>query len=204
MHTIRRKIKTRYLAAIPPLLLLLVWTFIPIAPAQAHNTTHPVTISGSGNNVLTLPTVTSTPQNPSCVLLRTFAGTDAFTGVIATNSPGTVLIHDLADTCVSPLPTVPGLSIDTLNDVTVSCGSGSPTCPVGLSKTGGLVLQGQFTSIGLFTDPTGSNTQVQLTVLSGTGGLQGITGHGLAVAHGNTTGAFSTYWIELTFGNSAH
>ncbi len=68
-------------------------------------------------------------------------------------------------------------------------------------------MQNRLTSIGLATDPTGSNIEGQTTVISGTGELEGVTGHGLVVSHlaisGTTLTGFTTYWIELTFGNSA-
>jgi len=184
--------------------------FISLAPVVSAESGHhqTLTISGTGNSS-GKATLTSTPQNPSCVLLRSFVDTaSTYTGLIATNAPGSAVATNLANTCVSPAPPSPGFIITTLNDVTVSCGSGSPTCPAGFSKTGGLVLQGEYSGIGLATGPTGSNVESHITVLSGTGGLEGVTGHGVSVGHTQATGtpptitAFNTYWIELTFPDS--
>jgi hypothetical protein len=166
-----------------------------------------MTISGTGNSSGT-SVLTSTPLNPSCVLLRSFVDTAGltYTGLIATNSPGSSTATNLANTCVSPAPTSPGVNIVTLNDVTVSCGTGSPTCPAGFSKTGGIVLQTSYEADGLATGPTGSNVDSHLTVVSTTGGLEGVTGYGVSVAHTQATAGvvttFSTYWLQLTFPNS--
>ena len=173
-----------------------------VVPVSADNGDHQtITISGAGNSS-SVTTRTTTPLNPSCVILVTRISTTTYTGLISTNSPGHSVFNGVANTCVSPNPPGPGLAVTTLSDVTVSCGSGSPTCPAGFSRTGNLVLQSAFSTTGLASDPTGANSETQITVLSGSGQLQGITGRGVSVVHATTTTSFSTYWIELTFADS--
>ena len=196
--------RSRYIVAIPLLLLVVGVAALMIPPARADNTTG-LTISGTGSFTTSVVTVT-TPID-SCVTLgvrspETGPNSAAFTGIITTNTPGTVSTHFLQNSCIAtPTPTLKvSRTVYTLNDVTVSCGTGTPTCPAGVSKTGGLVLTAEYTQLTVGSAPTQSVGQLSV---SGSGDLKGITGHAVTMSTVVSTGGASVdYWIQLTFANS--
>jgi hypothetical protein len=209
MRRINLKIKLRYVAAVIPILLLLIgWSAMSVAGNQQDNRSGPLTVSGTGSFSFVF-TRTATPID-SCIdnlIATSYPPTNGvtYTGFLSTNTPGAVVLQALANTCVPSNTTsvAPGDGgQQTLPDVTISCGTGSPTCPAGFSRTGGLVISATFVVLSA----PGFAPQIygQFTIVSGTGQLKGVTGSGDDLTNANNVGytAASDYWLQLTFSHS--
>jgi hypothetical protein len=202
------KIKLRYVAAVIPILLLMIgWSAMSVAANQQNNRSGPLTISGTGSFMFVF-TRTITPID-SCIdnLVATSSPPTngiTYTGFLSTNTPGATSLEALVNTCVPSNTTsvAPGYGTTTLPDVTVSCGTGSPTCPAGFSRTGGLVVSAPFVVLSA----PGFAAQIygQFTIVGGTGQLKGVTGSGNDLTNANNVGytAASDYWLQLTFSHS--
>lgn len=216
------KIKLRYLAPIPILLLLVGWTAMTIMPAQAKDN-NPVIISGTGSlaaittSVVTfIPAPGSTTANPlfvSCTgttstpttttapYLITQAGPATITGVITSNSPGTDDAHAVLNPC-GPAGTgtvVSTHAVYTFSSVTISL-------PNGQSITGGVVLTLEADGTALTSGGIATTTAAVHGVVTGTGDLAKLTGiaerSAVVVNSGGTITVSSAYWAQLELSDS--
>jgi hypothetical protein len=165
------------------ILILLVAGVAALSPrAHANN----VTITGTGNISLKLVT-TATPLIPSCVLLVNRDGNATWTGFIA--GSGHASVRGVSNTCVTPNES----SFDdltTLDNVTID------------GRTGSLVITGQGTTHGSFSDPGGIKFLTHFQIVGG-GGLEGATGHGSIVGSSTPTTSFITYYAEIQLSDSS-
>lgn len=181
----------RSFAIISPLLFLLLGSTAVSTESTQTTTTGPFnsnlpTVSGVAYGTQYGAVTTFTPTNSSCVTLITLMYGENFTGVIHTNVPAMGNEHGLIDNCVSP-----GFAeiseVSTMTNVTIA------------GRTGTLVLRAD-TNIPAFTSTVVFSSV--FNVVSGSGGLTGITGHGINVGSATSTGASLVYWFQFQFNNA--
>lgn len=125
---------------------------------------------------------------PNCVISVTRTGNIAFAGFIQNDidkgrfeSRGA-----LTDRCVTPFQG-PFRLIFTLSEVTIA------------GRKGSIVMEVTGTFTGDVRSPEGVRSMNQIAILSGSGGLAGIRGQGVAVGRATLTESSNTYYIEVQF-----
>jgi hypothetical protein len=158
--------------------------------APGSTTTIPLFVSC--NDTTTSPTTTTSPY------YITQVGSTELTGVITSNTPGQFQSHVLRNPC-NPSAASTFVSVYT-NIYTYT--NATVTMPDGTKVTGGL----EITQSGGATSLTNSGTtvgtgQAQL-MLTGTGGLLGVSGFGTEMSTTTTTSSgvtsFAVYTVQLT------
>ncbi len=118
-------------------------------------------------------------------------GSVIFTGVISTTS-GQIHSNIILNPCVTPSVVTFNVAY-VLDDVTL-------TLPSGDTMTGGLTLSGFGTSTGIATATTAVTFWVSITSVTGSGGLESVSGVGEIQGSATTVGASNNYWIQLQVG----
>lgn len=124
---------------------------------------------------------------PNCIALVRRSGRITFTGVIQNEiEKGHYEGQGLSDQCVAPIQG-PFRIVFTLDDVTIA------------GRKGSIVIEVRGTFTGDVRSPEGVRTTNHLEILGGSGGLEGIKGHGVAVGRATTKESFNNYYIEIEF-----
>lgn len=123
---------------------------------------------------------------PSCFTYVTRVGKITFSGFIQNElEKGRYETHGgLVDRCAEPFQG-PFRLIFKLEEVTVA------------GRKGGLVIEVTGTFTGDVTSSQGVRTMNHLEILSGSGGLAGIKGKGIAVGRGTITESTNVYYLEI-------
>ncbi len=129
-----------------------------------------------------------TALQPSCILYVTRIGKITFSGFIQNDlEKGRYETHGgLADRCVEPSQG-PFRLIFKLDDATVA------------GRRGSLAIEIKGTFTGDVGTPAGVRTLNHIEILSGSGGLAGIKGKGIAVGRSTTTESSNVYYLEIEF-----